>query len=438
MRSVLLCSTPVHGHVSPLLEVADHLVGTGYRVRFLTGARYRTKVLATGAEFLPLPPGADYDDTDMDLAFPDRAGLAGPKQIRHDLSQIFIRPVAEQLAAVDAALAQAPVDAVLAESLFTGAAALLLRPPAERPPVINLGIVPLSLKDVDTAPFGMGITPLPGSFGRWRNRLLYTVAEKGLFRPVQKDIQTRLAALTGRTLPVFFMDWPRLADALIQFTVPAFEYPRESLPATVHFVGPMSGRPPGGTAPAAPDLPTWWADLDGDRPVVHVTQGTVANKDFRDLILPTVQGLTDQNVLVVVSTGGPDPDRLGPLPGNVRVARYLPYQQLLPKVDVMVTNGGYGGIHFALAHGVPLVVAGKTEEKVEVTARVRWSGVGVDLRSQRPSPDAVRAAVAEVLSNRTYGAVAREVGRQIVAAPGLPGVAAVIESLRTTPGSVLR
>lgn len=423
-----MCSTPVHGHVTPLLEVARHLANSGYRVRFLTGARYRAKVESVGAEFLPLPAAADYDDTDMDRAFPARAGLSGPKQIKHDLSEIFIRPVAEQLAAMESALAEVPTDAVLAESLFTGAAALLMRPAGTRPPVINLGIVPLSVKDVDTAPFGMGITPRAGVVGRLRNRFLYLAAEKGLFRPVQRDIQSRLSALTGRTLPVFFMDWPRLADALIQFTVPGFEYPRAALPSTVHFVGPMS-RTSRELVPD-PDLPPWWAELDGSRPVVHVTQGTVANTDFRDLVLPTIEGLAEEDVLVVVSTGGRDTRELGErLPANVRVATYLPYAQLLPLTDVMVTNGGYGGIHFALEHGVPLVVAGRTEEKVEVTARVRWSGVGVDLQAERATSTAVRAAVREVLSDDTYRSASAAIGREIAQAPGLSGVLGVLESL---------
>ena len=52
----------------------------------------------------------------------------------------------------------------------------------------------------------------------------------------------------------------------------------------------------------------------------------------------------------------------------------------------MVTNGGYGGVQQALAHGVPLVVAGDSEDKPEVAARVRWSGVGIDLRRGDPSP----------------------------------------------------
>ena len=65
-----------------------------------------------------------------------------------------------------------------------------------------------------------------------------------------------------------------------------------------------------------------------------------------------------------------------PLPPNTYVAEYLPHDVLLPKVDVMVTNGGYGAVQRALSTGVPLVVAGDTEDKPEVAARVAWSGAG--------------------------------------------------------------
>jgi UDP:flavonoid glycosyltransferase YjiC (YdhE family) len=32
---------------------------------------------------------------------------------------------------------------------------------------------------------------------------------------------------------------------------------------------------------------------------------------------------------------------------------YLPFEWLLPKVDVCVTNGGYGGVNRALSFGIP-------------------------------------------------------------------------------------
>ena len=51
---------------------------------------------------------------------------------------------------------------------------------------------------------------------------------------------------------------------------------------------------------------------------------------------------------MVATTGGAPVESLGPLPANARAAEFLPYDELLPLVDVMVTNGGFGGVHFAL------------------------------------------------------------------------------------------
>src|SRR4051812_30357093 len=124
MTTVLLLCTPVRGHVSPLLAVASALVGAGDRVRFMTGSRYRDEVIATGAEYLPLPPEADFDDSDVDAAFPGRVGLSGPQGIRFDMMEMFLRPATVQLAAVRAALAAEQTDAILAEPLFAAAALL--------------------------------------------------------------------------------------------------------------------------------------------------------------------------------------------------------------------------------------------------------------------------------------------------------------------------
>lgn len=415
MTSVIIASTPVRGHVTPLLAVAEALVAAGDRVRFLTGARYRDDVTATGAEFLPLPPEADYDDRDMDAAFPGRRGLRGPRGIRYDMIEIFLKPVPAQLRALRAAIDAEPTDAVLAESMFGAAAMLSGLPRTERPLVVNLGIVPLAMKHPDVAPFGLGIKPMPGAIGRLRNSLLAVSAEKGVFAPVQRYADELTRAETGRSLDRFFLDWPAGADLLVQFTVPEFEYERRGLPETVHFVGPVSR-----ARASAGDLPAWWPELGADRRVVHVTQGTVANSEWT-LIEPTVRALADDDVLVVVSTGGRPVETLpARLPANVRAASFLPYDRLLPLTDVLVTNGGYGGVHYALEYGVPLVVAGRTEDKAEVNARVSWSGAGIDLRTDTPSPERIRTAVRTVLAEGRHRARAAEIGAAIRRSPG-PG-----------------
>lgn len=61
MSTYLICSTPAHGHVVPLLGIARHLVEQGHRVRFVTSERYGDRVRESGAEFLALPAGGDVN-----------------------------------------------------------------------------------------------------------------------------------------------------------------------------------------------------------------------------------------------------------------------------------------------------------------------------------------------------------------------------------------
>ena len=409
MPSVLICSMPAVGHVTPLLSVVRALVASGDRVRFMTGERFREKVEAAGADFLPLPPESDFD---MDNLEP--SGLTGPAAIRHDLNEIFLARMPFQYAAVQAALAAEHTDAVLAEALFTGVIPLLETPRTDRPLIVCLGIVPLSIPSRDTAPFGLGITPMGGPIGRIRNAVLQFVADKSIFAAVNTYGDARMAEALGRPLKRTYMDWLTRADLVVQFTVEGFEYQRSDLPAHVRFVGPVSQ---GNTSTVA--KPSWWGDLDGSKPVVHVTQGTVANKDPNEVILPTIRGLANDDVLVVVTMGGRSVDLLpADLPANVRVAEYLPYDQLIPLVDVFVTNGGYGGVHFALQNGLPLVVAGLTEEKSEVNARVAWSGAGINLKTNQATPDAAAAAVRKVLADPRYREAAVRLGTEIAASPG--------------------
>jgi UDP:flavonoid glycosyltransferase YjiC (YdhE family) len=55
-----------------------------------------------------------------------------------------------------------------------------------------------------------------------------------------------------------------------------------------------------------------------------------------------------------------------------------------------------------MSFGIPLVAAGLTEDKADVNARVAWSGVGINLATNEPTPQALRAAVRTVLDTPNY------------------------------------
>jgi UDP:flavonoid glycosyltransferase YjiC (YdhE family) len=425
MSSVILCATPMDGHIAPMLGVARHFTGAGHRVRFITGSRYRAAVERTGADYIPLPAESDITAADIE-AGRERDGerLTGTKAMVANISRIFLDPAEGQYRTLLEAIAAEPTDAVLAENGFTGAAVLALSSAADTPPVIACGVLPLGLSSVDTAPFGLGILPRGDLLGRVRNRALGWLAKTVILRAPQKQAERVVTRLTGNSLDVFFTDWPKHAAHLAQFTVPGFEYPRRDLPANVSFLGPAARLAPTETA-----LPEWWHELDGSRPVVHVTQGTIANLDLEELILPTVRALAGTDVLVVVSTGGRPVASLGALPSNVRAAEFLPYDVLMPLTDVFVSNGGYGGLHYALEHGVPIVAAGDTEDKLETTARVQWSGVGVNLRTGTPTDAAVGEAVRAVLADPTYRSAAGRIAAQIRDSEGVAGLERIVADL---------
>lgn len=424
MASILVASVPVHGHVTPLLTAARHFVERGDRVRFLTGSRFAEAVNATGAQHIPLPAEADFDDR-QDLAdtFPERARLTGARSIAFDIEHVFVRPGRAQHDAIMDLHRTEPADAILADTAFAGGAFLLGHPLRDRPPIVVGGVVPLTISSRDTAPYGMGLTPIRGPLGRWRNTVLNAVAARTVFPPAERvagDIHERLF---GRPLPFPVLDWPRHAEAIAQFSVPEFEYPRSDAPARLHFVGPM---PATGT-PADP--PSWWSELDGSRPVVHVTQGTVANRDYGHVIAPALEGLAGEDLHIVVSTGGRPVDSLPPLPPNAHAATYLPYDSLLPKTAVFVTNGGYGGVQSALRYGVPVVTTTGHEDKPEVAARVAWSGAGRRLKTTSPTPAAIRAAVRAVLDDPGYRARAQAIASSISRVDGPTHLARLVDDL---------
>lgn len=256
---------------------------------------------------------------------------------------------------------------------------------------------------------------------RQRNAVL-AFLQRRILRGANQHVSDLHREVHDKDMPGTMADWGRRADAIVQFSVPSFEYPRSDAPPTLHFAGPLSA-----TGSQAP-LPEWWSDLDGTRPVVHVSQGTVANTDYEQLIAPTLRALAGEDVLVAVATGGRPLDTLPPLPPNARAAPFLPYDELLPRTAVYVTNGGYGGVQYALRYGVPTVATGGKEDKPEVGARVAWSGVGRRIRSERPTPRALRRDILAVLNQPRYRQASHRVAADMAAAPGFAGLADIVDS----------
>lgn len=424
MAEILIAGLSAAGHVTPLLAIAGGLAHRGDRVTVLTSPRHEAKVLACGARFHPLPPEADVEDGKVDH-MPGRAELSGLRRLNFDITEMFIAPMPRQAEILTELFIQTRYDAVIVDSVFFGIVPFLLGSRAGVPPVLAFTPMPLMIASRDTAPAGLGMLPGTGPLGRLRNRTLTALSHSVLLGPSHRAANRRLHSMNAPRLPLFVLDAGLLADRYIVPTVPAFDYPRSDLPAQVRYVGAVHPQPTIGFRP-----PSWWHELDGDRPVVHVTQGTVDNADLGRLLEPTIEALGGEDVIVVATTGGRDVDDIKvALPLNTRVAEFIPHDLLLPKVDVMVTNGGYGAVQRALCAGVPLVVAGDSEDKPEVAARVGWSGAGINLRTGTPTPRALRNAVGAVLHNPHYRNCARNLQTAFAQRDGVAEIALLVDEV---------
>ncbi|KUI35831.1 glycosyl transferase, UDP-glucuronosyltransferase [Mycobacterium sp. IS-1590] len=402
MANYLIAASPIPGHVMPMLHVGADLVQRGHRVTVLTGAEHKDAVTGLGLAALELPGAARPKRNGSDMrvlpALLDRWYRG-----RTEMRSVFIEPLAAQYWALRKALSHDHFDAVLCDVAFTGALPLLTghRP---RPWILVCGVGPLTLSSADAPPFGPAWTP--------RSDLNYEamtwVTHRVLFGDVHSDLNAELAAVGAPASPVFLTDWPVLADRLLQFTVPSLEYPRSDLPANVVYTGPVIPKPADKRG-----LP--WDPAGDPRTVVHVSQGTWDNDDLGALVVPTVEALAGREDLLVVATTGHEGRTTipGRVPANARITDFLPYAELLPHVDVMITNGGYGGVHQALSHGIPLIVAGGSADKPEVAARVGYARAGINLGTSRPSRAEIVGSVDAVLGTPAYRAAARRLSREI-------------------------
>jgi len=435
-RTVLVALTPITGHVRPAIPLVRALVAQGHDVVVYTGSKFADAIRAAGATPAPIVRGRDLDDAQVDEWSRERgAPPPGVKRLQWDVLHHFVEPVPGQLADLSAIVAETRPDVVVVDNAcIAGALAARLH----SVPCVLFSVTPLAVSSRDTAPFGTGLQPPRTRWDGLRYAALRWLVPHVVFRSAQRAARGILRDVGLTPPPGFFMDWVQtFADRVLHTSVPSMEYPRSDLPGNVELVGPF--------LPAAGDLssvesrlPDWWPDVvaahQSGTPVVLVTQGTLALDPDR-LLWPAIEALAGERVLVVATISSSDPDRVLPagLPANLRTASFVPFDRLLPFVDVMVTNGGFGGVQQALAAGVPLVVAGRSEDKAEVGARVQWSGAGLvlptDRRTDATTAQAVRAGVGQVLADPRYRARAGELAREYARYDGVARAVEVVEGL---------
>jgi MGT family glycosyltransferase len=399
---VLLASIPATGHFNPLLVVANILKKAGHETAFYTSTVFREKVEASGSRFFPMPHEADQGVRDIIASFLKRHIYA--PSIEEQLNgyrAVFVDPMLAQFRGLQELLQEFPADLIVHETCFAGVLPLLLGPRSARPATAFMGITASPFDRADGAPFGPGLLPTsdPEKLKEYAEVAKEVNAKKDL--PLQEAGDRLLAELGLPSLPGrIFESAALLADIVLQPCVPSFEFPLRESAKKVHFIGALLPQGAGDIPPGLKEA------KEAGRKIVLVSQGTIANNDLGKLLAPAIQGLGGrEDFMVLATTGGrPIEDIPCALTPNTVASKYLNFTEILPYVDVLVAFGSYGTVTQALSLGVPMVVAGRGEDKPEVGVRVAATGCGIYLATDTPAPEQICEAVDRILANPEYRA----------------------------------
>jgi UDP:flavonoid glycosyltransferase YjiC (YdhE family) len=390
---ILFATVAADGHFNPLTGIAMHLREAGHDVRWYTGRNYAAKLDRLGIAHFPFQRAKEINGDNIADLFPERARLRGPALIRFDFEQLFVSNVEkyfEDIRQVDEAF---PFDVLLCDAGFL--AARLVREVLHKH-VCAVGVSPVLATSRDVPPNFVGLKPARGAPGRFLHRVMGAAMDR--------MVLTRGTAIYNRMLVTYgvapikgsiYDEFYFAGDVVFQSGVPGFEYARREVNPKLRFVGPLL--PHGAATPTRFPYPQ---ELERNRRVILVSQGTLDNKEPRKLMVPALEALKESGALLIVATGHSHTEELRRSypQDNILVEDYVEFAAVLERADLFVCNGGYGSVLLSLSRGVPVLAAGTREGKNDVNARVDYFGVGINLRTESPKPDAIRRAAARLLS----------------------------------------
>jgi len=372
------------GHVNPTLGLAAELVRRGHRVSYAATRRFESRIVETGAAFVPVV--STWESLPRDVPQMHGAELVRAMSLLLDETKAMV-----------AALGGLPAPDLV---VHDGPLAWWGRILAHRWGVPAVETWPNFVNNQHWNMRGYAkLNPLSP-------RLLLVVLR--LSRMLRRE--------GIRDVGGFFRG-DTAADRIV--TVPrAFQPAGDTFTDGYRFVGPVltDRRFQGDWEPPGP------------HPVLLVSLGTGYNDrpDFFRMIVGSAAGRPWH---VVVAIGDAvDPGALGPLPPNVEVHEQVPQLAILRHARVFLTHAGMGGALEGLAHEVPMVAVPQMAEQRANADRLVELGLGRQLDPARISAAGLWEAVDGVAGDPGIRDRLAWMRREIDDAGGAVAAADVVEA----------
>ena len=238
----------------------------------------------------------------------------------------------------------------------------------------------------------------------------------GAPRPLREDFAPRAVPLVEN-----FVALLDSASLVLHATDQVFDYGFDRLPPTHRYVGPT------GIWEFSQQVPSY-IDEPGD-PWVLVSISSQMQDDV-PIAEAAITALADRPVRVLVTVGpGHDPGEIVAAPANAFVEQTVPHSALLERGVLLVAHAGHGSVMKALWHGRPMVLVPWGRDQPGVAARAHHLGVARVVPREHASPDSLRDAIADVLSDPTFSERAASHGARLRTTSPADVAAEALESI---------
>lgn len=386
MKRIAFFCIPAHGHTNPMLPVAAKLVSRGNTVRFYSFNEFKSKIEASGAEFIScdsyLPKLTKREEAELKNVSITEMTIQG---IRTTLAMDMLLH--------NEFLSFKP-DVVYTDSVcFWGK----LNAWKHGVPMVvstsTFAFNQMSSQYMKNSPKELAdmIFGLPKISKELKKLKPYGYHVRSALSWVQSDNNTDSIVYTSRH----------------------FQPYAESFSNHYAFVGPSV---------FSKDEP----DKEKLRPLVYISLGTVIN-DRPDFYSRCIEALKNQDADIIISCGNViDIEALGVLPDNVQVYPYVDQPDILSRADVFITHCGMNSVSESLYMATPLVLYPQTSEQRAVARRTVEIGAGLMLTDD--SANGIRLAVQEILKNNDYRVAAKDCSVDFRSCIGTLGAAKFIEN----------
>ncbi len=403
------------GHLFPMSTLALELQARGHRVTFFCFADGNEFLQQAGLDAVVIAQGAFPLGYTRQMS--EALGkLSGSKGVAFTM-QVLCHEASAQFAELPDAILAAGVDTLVIDQFAMSGATVADH---LRKPYIHVSAALLVNIENGLPPINVELGPGRNPLTILRNRVVMALVKR-VFRPIRVALNEQRRAWGLPAYKEFFNERFSGGPQICQ-QPPGFEFPRKTLPANFHFVGPLH------KSDSRSEIPFPWERLDG-RPVVYASMGTVQN-GLEWVFRTIAQACAGLDAQLVLSLGGNlDPDAFSHLPGEPLVVRFAPQLQLLQRSAVCITHAGMNTTLEALAQGVPMVAIPITNDQPGVAARITWTGAGRSIPLKQLKPESLRAAVQDVMTTPSYRHNAQRLQQEIAQGNALQQACEIVESL---------